>query len=693
MNYKTRVKSLIMKKILSGLLLTVLIISCTPKDQASMKSSSIANITETTQSEAINLLLENYGNKVSARAERGVKHLASLWRSKDGTPDEFKTYCKENFIVEESEREIVFNKISRNIEILYGYFNQITLELNKPIHEPMGETHKVDGEFGGYNASAHLIEDMYNNKLAFYIALNFPYYLLEEKEQLGKEWTRKDWAYARLGDIFTSRIPSELIQKVSKVSTESDMYISEYNIYAGMLTNDKNAKFFPEDMVLLTHWNLRDEIKANYSKAEEGLEKQAMIYQVMKRVIDQTIPEKVINSGELKWDPFSNKVYENGSEISVTPEPNTRYQLLLDNFHSLTALDEYSPLNTAIRRAFEGEMEISQPTIEKLFSDFLSSKEVKQVGDLISQRLGRELKPWDIWYDGFKARSNIDEEMLNSLTEKKYPNAKALDKDLPNILATLGFEKSKANYLTEKIIVDPARGSGHAWGAQRKGDVAHLRTRIPESGMNYKGYNIAIHEFGHNVEQTLSLYDIDYYTLNGVPNTAFTEALAFIFQKRDLEILGIKNNDSKKEALTTLDNFWSTVEIMGVSLLDQRVWKWMYENPEATPEELKVAVISMAKDIWNEFFAPVFGSQDEPILAVYSHMISYPLYLSNYAVGNLIEFQVEEYLKSADFAKEVERIYTQGRLTPNAWMQKAIKQNISTEAIIRQAGGAVKVVK
>ncbi|MCK7529630.1 MAG: hypothetical protein MZV63_00490 [Marinilabiliales bacterium] len=57
-------------------------------------------------------------------------------------------------------------------------------------------------------------------------------------------------------------------------------------------------------------------------------------------------------------------------------------------------------------------------------------------------------------------------------------------------------------------------------GAQAmKGAVSHLRTRISDKGMDYKGYNIAVHEFGHNVEQTISLYDVDYYMLSGVPNT------------------------------------------------------------------------------------------------------------------------------------------------------------------------------
>ena len=38
-------------------------------------------------------------------------------------------------------------------------------------------------------------------------------------------------------------------------------------------------------------------------------------------------------------------------------------------------------------------------------------------------------------------------------------------------------------------------------GAVRREDRAHLRTRIGAGGMDYKGYNIAIHELGHNVEQ------------------------------------------------------------------------------------------------------------------------------------------------------------------------------------------------
>ena len=47
-------------------------------------------------------------------------------------------------------------------------------------------------------------------------------------------------------------------------------------------------------------------------------------------------------------------------------------------------------------------------------------------------------------------------------------------------------------------------------GAEMRGEKAHLRTRVEKSGMNYKGFNIAAHEMGHNVEQTFSLNDVDH---------------------------------------------------------------------------------------------------------------------------------------------------------------------------------------
>jgi len=678
-----------MKRLLSYVFLLVFFGAC--QETAKEVSTMEIIITEKEAGDAIRAVADNHPGADRQHIEKGVRHAASLWRLSDGTAEDFVSYCAENFLGDEAEKQAVFEKVSGYFESLYGHFNRLSIDLRWHVDLQTGNLHPVDHMFSAYSAGAHLSNDFYSNKIAFLIALNFPFYSTEEKNELGQKWTDREWAYARMGDIFSSRTPSELNQKRAAVSAQAEAYIAEYNIHMGKLLGKGGETLFPENMVLLSHWNLRDEIKANYANRENGLEKQDIIYQVMQRIIDQSIPEVVINSGEVSWNPYENQVIKNGETKAADPESTGRYQQIVNNFHALKAYDPYHPvLNTAIKRSFSGNMQIPQPEVETLFDAFLSAPQLKQVGEIIEKRLGRELQPWDIWYDGFKARSSISEEKLNAVTRSKYPDAKAMEDDLGNILRTLGFDNEKAEFLASKIAVDPARGSGHAWGASMKEEKARLRTRIPESGLDYKGYNIAIHEFGHNVEQTISLHDVPYYMMNGVPNTAFTEALAFIFQDRDLYLLGMKDENPDAEHLKTLDILWSVYEIMGVSMVDMQMWKWLYENPDCTAAELRDAVLDISKKVWNNYFAPVFGMEDQTILAVYSHMINAPMYLPNYAFGHLIHFQLEEHFKTHLLAPEVERIFALGQLTPDEWMQQAVGQSLSNEPILKAADEAIQ---
>ena len=665
--------------------------ACTgPAPKKTIKISEY-QVPQTTINQIIDSLKLKSGTSNSIRLEKGVKHIASLWRAEDGTSDDFAAFCKTNYVVNDAERELLFDKVSKNFESIFGHFNKMSLDLRENVDLNNGPMLEIDKEFSGYSAGAHFLSDLYANKIAFIIALNFPYYSLEEKEKFDQSFTRKEWAMARLGDIFVSRVPAELQQAAGKAGADADIYISEYNIEMGKLRTDSGKQLFPDKMVLLSHWNLRDEIKANYGNKETGKEKQEMIYKVMERIINQDIPEKVINNPNLQWAPFPNKVFENGREITYTTEPNNRYQQIINNFKAEKAIDAYSPeMNTFILRKFSGEMEIPQEEVETLFDTYLRSPQLATIGAIIEKRLGRSLRPYDIWYDGFKARSVIPQEELNAKTTSRYPNPKAFEADMPNMLFKLGWSKERAQYISAKIAVDPARGSGHAWGAQMKGEKAHLRTRIPETGMDYKGYNIAVHEFGHNVEQTISLYDIDHYLLNGVPNTAFTEAMAFIFQSRDLQLLGINNPNTDQEQLNTLDTGWSLMEIMGVGMVDMKIWKWLYAHPESTSAELKAAVQSITKEVWNTYFAPVFGIKDEPILGIYSHMISNPLYLAAYSYGQIIEFQLEEHLSGKSFSTEIDRIYKQGRLIPQRWMEGAVGSKISVKPIMNKLDKAIK---
>jgi hypothetical protein len=459
------------------------------------------------------------------------------------------------------------------------------------------------------------------------------------------------------------------------------------------LRNEEGEALWHEPMALLSHWNLRDELKSNYANVPHAREKQELIYKVMLRIIHQDIPACVINNDQLLWCPITNVVSGNPEseiklKVDVSREPDTRYQQIIHIFNALQAIDAYRPdAPSHVLRTFNEDLEIPFSEIESLFIQLISSEEVKQVAQIIRERLGRELRPYDIWYDGFKSRSTISEDLLTAQTQQRYPNAKAFERDMPRMLKQLGFTSDKAHEVASHIVVEAARGSGHARPCVGRQQPARLRTRVNNKGMDYKGYNIAVHEFGHNVEEVISLYDIDYYTLAGIPNTGFTEASAFLFQQRDLQLLNqTAPSNATLHNATQLDMLWSMYEIMGVSLVDMRMWQWLYAHPKATASQLREAVIAIAAEVWNEYYAPLLGEKDSPLLAIYSHMVGYALYLPGYPIGQLVQYQLEEHLSKCatpeEWAREYTRIYQQGCLTPDAWMRGAVGQPMSVEPIL-----------
>lgn len=623
---------------------------------------------------------------------RGVAQVAALWNENDGSAELFGEFVTQNFVADSVARHELFEKLCKNYEVLLGTQNQVAVQLSLPTILAGPEPANIDYIMSAFNPYSHLWNDLYENKVAFITILNFPNYTLVEKNSLGAKWSRAEWAYARMGDMFTSRVPAQLNKEAGQANADAENYIASYNIMMGNLLTDKGERLFPKEMVLLSHWNLRDEIKSNYANRVNGREKQEMVYRVMEHIVNGTIPAAVVNNSAYDWAPMSNRSYADGVEIALEAEDARRYEHILGHFKAMVKIDQYEPQKpTGIIRNFEGSMEVTPQEIEDLFVNLVSSPQVKKVAKLIKKRLGRDLRPYDIWYDGFKSRSAISEDELTALTRSKYPTPEAFEKDMPRMLGVLGFESADADFIASKIKVEGARGSGHAWGAAGRWEKSLLRTRIGAEGMDYKGYNIAVHEFGHNVEQTIDLYNIDHFTLSGVPNTGFTEALAFVFQKRDLRLLGY---DQHVDDNTTLDIFWGLYEIMGVSLVDMKMWQWLYANPDATAAQLKAATIEIARDVWNKYYAPVLGEKDATILACYSHMVNAPMYLPNYPFGHIVEYQLEEHFAKCgsdeQFAAEINRIYRLGRLTPNQWMRQAVGSNVSTDPILHAIDAIVK---
>ncbi|MBI5544830.1 MAG: hypothetical protein HY901_13150 [Deltaproteobacteria bacterium] len=640
-------------------------------------------------------LVAKHGEDHRARIERGVDQVAAMWRSSDG---DFAAFVRQGFIADDAQREATLNRLEAAFEQLGGHFNEMTRALRWATDVDVGPLLPIDPLLSGLDPAAHLTDDLFDSKIGFLVLLNFPLTTLKERLALGPSWTRRQWAEARLAGSFAFRVPGEVNQKIAQVGAEADLYIAQYNVWMHHVLGPAGERLFPKGLRLISHWNLRDELKANYADEKTGLAKQRTIAQVMARIVSQTIPAAVIDNPKVDWDPFQNLVHPAPAEAiepdapagreakaDAAPEPDARYARWLAQFQANRLADPHTPIApTLIARRFDVHREMPEERVVALLTEVLQSPVAGKVGSLIEQRLGRKLEPFDLWYSGFKPRSSQSEAELDALTRKRYPNPQAFASDIPRILGDLGFAQERIPFIASHIDVDPARGAGHAMQAMRRGDNAHLRSRIGAGGMDYKGYNVAIHELGHNVEQVVSLYEVDHTLLAGVPNNAFTEAFAFVFQARDLELLGLTRPDPASEKAKVLNAFWMTWEIAGVALVDIRAWHWLYDHPTATPTQLREAVVQISKDVWNRFFAPILGGKDTVLLGIYSHLIAYPLYTPDYPLGHLIAFQIEEHLKkSPALGVEFERMAKFGCVIPDVWMKNATGAPVSADALLR----------
>lgn len=645
-------------------------------------------------------LIERHGEAQRERVERGVRQVRALWRREDG---DLTAFALANFLSDQAELDLAFQRFEATLEQVDGHFLEMTRALRQPTDLEGPVQRQLDPRLAAWDPAAHLVEDLFANQIAFVALLNFPLTTVEERARAGASWSRRTWAEARLTGRFARRVPSRVQQELAAATAAADLYIAEYNLWMHHVVTPTGERPFPKGKRLISHWNLRDELKARYADPQ-GLEKQRLLVKVMERIVTQSIPAAVIDNPHVDWEPFSNTVTATPAAALEAdapartvatdgkPEPDVRYRRWLANFEAQRKVDPFSPTApTAIARAFE-TAELPEARVKALFEEVLTSPLVPLVAKEMERRLGRRLEPADLWYNGFLPRGSVPEAELDATTRQRYPTARAFSKDLGRILEGLGFSSERAAYLSQRIEVDAARGAGHAMQAARRGDVPHLRTRVEKEGMDYKGYNIAVHELGHNVEQVFSLYDVDHTLLAGVPNTAFTEAVAFVFQAKDLELLGLSKPDAEQERLKVLHDFWMTWEIAGVALVDIAVWHWLYEHPKATPKELRQATVAIAQERWNRSYAPVLGGRGTPLLGVYSHMVSYPLYLFNYPLGHLIAFQIEEQIeKSGRIGPEIERMTTLGAVSPDLWMTSATGQPVGAGPLLRATARALGV--
>ncbi|MDR1739267.1 MAG: hypothetical protein LBR45_00710, partial [Bacteroidales bacterium] len=160
------------------------------------------------------------------RTYRGCRHIASIWNPKiDGDELIYENFCKGNFLNDTLERKQLAKSISEYSRSIFGHQAAMEYELVLTRDYSGRNTNWFDDAYTNYSPIRYYADNFYENRLAFVIALNFPYIPWREKELLNG--SRQQWNYYRIGDMFISRLPYEMSEPLLDAERALKRYVVE----------------------------------------------------------------------------------------------------------------------------------------------------------------------------------------------------------------------------------------------------------------------------------------------------------------------------------------------------------------------------------------------------------------------------------------------------------------------------------
>ncbi|HKB77263.1 MAG TPA: hypothetical protein VKC58_11760, partial [Myxococcales bacterium] len=243
------------------------------------------------------LLVREHGEAQRARIDRGFAQIVAMWRPQDGDDRARRAFVEQWFESDPRKLSALLGRFEYAFEQVDGYFVDIGRELRRWSELELGPELPIDEQFAALDLSAHSSEDLFQSKLAFVALLNFPLPRLDEMLAQGARWSREEWAAVRLTRRFALRPSAEAQQARARASAAAEAYVAGYNLWMHHVLTRDGTRLFGKGVRLISHWNLRDQIKAEYAEPDRqrGLDRQRLLRAAMEHIVTQTVPRSVID--------------------------------------------------------------------------------------------------------------------------------------------------------------------------------------------------------------------------------------------------------------------------------------------------------------------------------------------------------------------------------------------------------------
>ena len=186
----------------------------------------------------------------------------------DGDPAAFRAFVEAEFLPQGPALDAAFARLESAFERVDGYFNALGRDLRRGLDLAIGPELPIDARLGAWDPSSHVTDDLFSTRIAFVVLLNFPRSTLAERLRDGQQWSRRQWAETRLTGRVALRVPAAAQAKLADARAAAEAYINGYNLRAHHLLARDGRRLFRPKLRLISHWNLRDELKGAYADAD-----------------------------------------------------------------------------------------------------------------------------------------------------------------------------------------------------------------------------------------------------------------------------------------------------------------------------------------------------------------------------------------------------------------------------------------
>ena len=318
------------------------------------------------------------------RINKGVSQLAAIWNRDDGTGEEFRQFCLDNFL---PEAELTENLpvIAENLALLGSSLSVAGSKFNEPFAFVDVPKLKADGFFRDATPSY----DAYGSKLAHFLKLNFPVYSVAEKNQMAGEWTRDQWLMNGIGDYFADRRPVRPDSLLQSEMSKYRRYMDNYFFRMDHIKDQSGKYIFPEGTLLHSHRGIRDNTKEEYTR-KDGFKRQKLSGDILEAVFSGEVPVQFLSDTNTRWDPYKMELFtiKNSREERIegfATESDYRYKGLKTKFLLQQEIDKvYGNGSTFITRNF-GNANLDAGETKKLIGEILANPLNEQIGAIIKE--------------------------------------------------------------------------------------------------------------------------------------------------------------------------------------------------------------------------------------------------------------------------------------------------------------------